>query len=145
MKMNILLIIIFFFTTLGCKKSDKVQINSSLIGEWTLTSIQDVKTNQIINYPDSITVKESITFTDSDSTLLFGGLCNSGNGKYSINSNKLTFPVGIFITKTSCKNDGWEDYLHFNLLTASVYNINSNQLIIKSNGTFNLIFQKKTP
>ena len=117
------------------------QGNSLLLGVWTLTAIQNVKTNQIINYPDSIPKKESITFTDSATVLRFGGICNEGWGSYSINENKINISP-IVTTLMLCKNIIWEDYLQNNLENAFMYSIYANQLIIRTTGTFHLLFAK---
>jgi len=141
MKMNILLLLILFLTTLGCKKID--QDNTSLKGVWILTSIQNIKTKQMLNYPDSIPHKETITFNDSTSILSYAGTCNYGWGICSVKGNSLTFPNGISSSKLFCTYYVWDEYLYYNLITAFEYTINSNQLEIKSSGTFNLLFEKK--
>jgi heat shock protein HslJ len=141
MKIYILLILILSFTTSGCKKNDKEQINQSLLGEWILTSVQDVKTNQIIYYPDIITKKESVTFTDSASVFLFHGVCNCGVGQYLLLGNSITIN-SLFTTQIACKNGYWEDYLRNNLNSAFSYTIDRNKLVIYSSGTYNLVFNQ---
>jgi heat shock protein HslJ len=113
-----------------------------LLGVWTFTAIQNVKTNQIINYPDSIPKKESITFTDSASVVRFGGVCNEGWGTYTTNENNINISP-IMTTLMLCKYIKWEDYLQNNLENAFMYTIYDNQLIIRTTGTFHLIFEKK--
>jgi heat shock protein HslJ len=139
---NLFLILVFLFANTECKKSDLNQDNSLLVGVWTFTAIQNVKTNQIINYPDSIPKKESITFTDSASVLRFGGVCNEGWGTYSTNENNINIS-SISTTLILCKYIIWEDDLRNNLESAFMYTIYADQLIIRSSGTFNLIFEKK--
>ncbi len=142
MKKNILLISILLSTSIGCKKSDNEKSNPLLTGEWIFTSIQNIKTKQTLNYPDSISVKEFIVFTDSASILSWSGICNYGWGTYSINGNYINFPDGIFDSKIGCFNN-WDGYLYDNLDSAFEYNINAIQLEIKSRGSFNLFFEKK--
>jgi heat shock protein HslJ len=139
---NLILILVFLLANTECKKSDLNQDNSLLMGVWNFTAIQNVKTNQIINYPDSIPKKESITFSDSGSVLRFGGVCNEGWGTYLINGNKINISP-IVTTLMLCENIIWEDYLQNNLENAFMYSIYADQLIIRSSGTFNLIFEKK--
>ena len=139
---NLFLILVFLLANTECQKSDLNQDNSLLMGVWTLTAIQNVKTNQILNYPDSIPKKESITFTDSASVLIFGGVCNKGWCTYSINGCKISISL-IMTTKFLCKDIIWEEYLQNNLESAFMYTIYADQLIIRSCGTFNLIFKKK--
>jgi len=139
---NLLLILIFLLANTECKKSDSNQDNSLLLGVWTFTAIQNVKTNQIINYPDSIPKKESITFTDSASVVRFGGVCNEGWGTYTTNENNINISP-IMTTLMLCKYIKWEDYLQNNLENAFMYTIYDNQLIIRTTGTFHLIFEKK--
>ena len=139
---NFFLILIFLLANTECKKSNLNQNNSLLMGGWTLTAIQNVNTNQITNYPDSIPKKESITITDSSSIIKIGGVCNTGWCTYSINGNKISIS-SMVTTKFLCKDIIWEDYLLFNLESAFLFTVNGNQLIIRSSGAFNLIFEKK--
>jgi heat shock protein HslJ len=112
------------------------------MGEWTLSSIQNVTTLQMTNYPDSIPKNESITITDSSSVIKFSGICNNGWGTYSMNGSKINISP-IVITQVLCPDIIWEEYLLNNLQEAFMYTIDYNQLIIRSSGTFNLIFRKK--
>jgi heat shock protein HslJ len=139
---NLFLILIFLLANTECKKSGSNQNNSSLMGVWTLTAIQNVNTCQITNYPDSIPKKESITITDSSSIIKIGGVCNTGWCTYSINGNKISIS-SMMTTKFLCKDITWEDYLLFNLESAFLFILYGDQLIIRSSGSFNLIFKKK--
>lgn len=125
------------------KKNDQQETtnNSTSTGELILTSIQDVKTNQTSKYPDSIPIKETITFMDTGSILSWSGDCNWGWGKYSSNGNEINFPDGIFNSKVMCSYYVWDDYLYLGLCAAFEFTISSNQLVIKSNA-YNLFFQK---
>ena len=137
--MIVILIAIFFWE---CKKEkdNEIYIDPSLLlnHEWTLTSIQDKNTNQIIVYPENITQKESILFTDS-LTIIFSCACNHGWGKYRINYNRITFE-DCYKTLMYCTNLQWEDYFLENLDKAYQFDIKANQLVIRSNGAYNLIF-----
>ena len=138
---NLFLILMFLLANTECKKSDLNQDNSLLMGEWTFIALQNVNTFQITKYPDSIPKKEPITITDSLSKIKFGGVCNKGWGTYSINGRKISIS-SIMATKFLCKYIIWEDYLQNNLESAFMYTICADQLIIRSSGTFNLIFKK---
>ena len=139
---NFFLILIFLLANTECKKSNLNQDNSLLMGEWTFTAIQNANTSQITNYPDSIPKKQSITITDSLSKIKFGGVCNKGWCTYSINGSKFSIS-SIMTTKFLCQDIIWEDYLQKNLESAFMYTVYADQLIIRSRGTFNLIFKKK--
>jgi len=139
---NLFLILIFLLVNTECKKSDLDKDNSLLKGEWTFTAMQNVNTSQITNYPDSIAKKEIITITDSLSIFKFGGVCNKGWGTYSINGSKISIS-SMVTTKFLCKEIKWEEYLQNNLQTAFMYTIYADQLIIRSCGTYNLIFKKR--
>ena len=139
---NFFLILIFLLANTECQKSDLNQDHSLLMGVWTFTAIQNVKTFQITNYPDSIPKKQSITITDSLSKIKFGGVCNKGWCTYSINGCKISISL-IMTTKFLCKDIIWEEYLQNNLENAFMYSICADQLIIRSCGTYNLIFKKK--
>ena len=83
--------------------------------------------------------KEYITFTDSASTLLFGGVCNSGIGIFFIESNKFNID-SLVTTKRLCIYFIWENYLKNNLDSAYEYKITGNNLTIYSMGAYNLNF-----
>ncbi len=131
-----------FITIMDCNENKDKLVSNSIIGEWIFTSILEKSSNQLINYPDSIPDYESIIFVDSTSVLLFNGICNSGQGKYIISDNSLIFPESIFTTKMLCRYVIWEDYLYSNLIHASDYYFENNQLIIQTTGSYNLIFMK---
>ena len=139
---NFFLILIFLLANTECKKSGLNQNNSLLMGVWTLTAIQNVNTYQITNYPDSIPKKQSITITDSSSIIKIGGVCNTGWCTYSINGSKFSIS-SMVTTLIHCQDIIWEEYLQKNLETAFMYTICADQLIIRSCGTYNLIFKKK--
>lgn len=125
----------FFFS---CKKSDNSvnQINPLLLREWQLFSIQNTKNNQVLNYPENISNKESITFSDS-LTMKFSGICNIGNAQYSINNNNIHI-INLYTTLIFCNY--WEIYLRNNLDSAYKYKVTDNQLDIYSKGAYNLVF-----
>ena len=129
------------FQAFGCSKTSDPP-DPLLNGKWTLYSVLNVKANQIFIYPDSIPNKETITFNDSTSQLTYSGACNYGFGKFNAFNSKINFPSGISSSKLFCKYFTWDDYLYNNLISASEYAINGNQLIIKSNDHYNLTFVK---
>jgi hypothetical protein len=129
----------------GCKKEssqiEQVRQTSLLKTKWILSYIQDTKTNERINYPNDDTKKIFIIFTDSLNTLLFSGVCNSGQGLYSFSSSNDSLNVnGVGTTKIACINVVWEEYVVTNLTDAYHYKIIDNTLVIYSRGAYNLYF-----
>jgi heat shock protein HslJ len=135
----------FFFLIIGllaismcsCKKNDSVP--SALLKQWTLVSIQDNKTADIIPYPDSILKKETIQFTN-DFTLVILGVCNGGNAEFFVKNDSLRID-NLAVSLKMCSNYLWELYLVNNLDSAYSYSLTSNQLIVYSKGKSNLIFK----
>jgi heat shock protein HslJ len=136
-------IAIFSFIILvgfGCKKA--AVNNADLLNtKWTLSYIQDTKTNAVTHYPSEATNKISIVFRDSLNVISFSGVCNGGAGTYSYSSItgeiKVTALTSIQIF---CKYVEWETYTAQNLQYASSYKINGSSLEIYSNGAYNLYF-----
>jgi hypothetical protein len=56
----------------GCNKSDPSSVTTALLKRWTLTSIQDTKSNQITSYPGDYSIQESVQFTDSLTLVFYG-------------------------------------------------------------------------
>jgi len=124
----------------GCKKA--AVNNADLLNtKWTLSYIQDTKTNAVTHYPSDATNKISIVFTDSSNVIRFSGVCNGGAGKYRYSSISGEIKVtDLMSTQIYCKYVEWETYTAQNLQYASSYKINGNNLVIYSNGTYNLYF-----
>jgi heat shock protein HslJ len=136
-------IAIFSFIILvgfGCKKA--AMNNADLLNtKWILSYIQDTKTNAITNYPSDEVKKISIVFTNSLNVIAFSGVCNGGAGTYSYSSSTGAIKITELITTAiGCKYDEWEEYTTDNLNNASSYKINGNNLVINSNGAYNLYF-----
>lgn len=135
MKINILCIFLLFF--LGCQKKDNNSDPPFLQTQWNLISIQNTTTNAITKYPGNLPIP-NIIFTDSVNTFRCKGVCNGGKGIYSLSSNDSIKINDIISTAMYCSE--WENYLFDNLLTTYKYNVNGNQLILFSTGTYNLYF-----
>jgi len=129
---------------LSCKKeSSQTGQVSILKTKWTLSSIQDTKSKVITNFPNDANNKISIDFTDSLSIISFSGICNGGQGKYTLSSDNKTIKIAdLATTKIACKYVEWEQYVTSNLANAFTYTINGNNLEIDSNGSYNLNFTK---
>jgi heat shock protein HslJ len=141
MKKIIFLLVIIVLIS-GCKKA-AMNDASLLKTTWILSYIQDTKTNAITKYPNDAFSKISIEFTDSLNLILFNGICNYGTGTYTYSSSTGAIQISDIVdTKIACKYDEWEGYTRQNLYTASNYNINGNNLVIYSNGVYNLYFNK---
>jgi heat shock protein HslJ len=135
----ILVIIIFCF---GCKK-DSLNDADLLKTKWLLSYIQDTKTQAITNYPSDAAKTISIEFTDASNIIFFRGICNVGSGTYTYSSITDEIKVtGLITTEIYCKYYEWETYTVQNLYYASSYKIDGNDLVIYSNGAYNLYFTK---
>jgi heat shock protein HslJ len=122
----------------GCKKTADADL---LKVKWVLSYIQDTKTNAITNYPSDAARKISIVFTDSLNVISLSGVCNGGWGTYSYSLSTGAIKIsGILTTAIACKYVEWEEYTTQNLDSASSYKINGNNLVINSNGAYNLYF-----
>jgi heat shock protein HslJ len=124
----------------GCKKENLK--NADLLNtKWTLSFIQDTKTNEVTHYPSDATNKISIVFSDSSNVIRFSGVCNGGAGTYTYSSISGEIKVTVLTTtQIFCKYVEWETYTAQNLHYASSYKINGNDLVIYSNGAYNLYF-----
>ena len=136
---------IFFFcfvlgvTVSGCKKESPKQ-PSLLNTNWTLSYIQDTKSNAVTNYPAAQSNKIIIDFTDSSNIVSFKGICNTGTGKYSFSPSGNLKITDLATTKIACPDVEWEGYTVQSLQEAYSYSINGNSLVIYSNGAYNLYF-----
>jgi heat shock protein HslJ len=128
-----------FLVLAGCSKNISNEEQSLLRKEWKLKSIEDTKTYEISEYPDSITNKEIIEFTDSLSVLTYNATCNAGFGRYSLQGSQINID-SLAGTKMFCKYIKWEYILVNNLDSAVSYQIENNQLVIFSKGSYNLNF-----
>ena len=124
----------------GCKKANEKDADL-LNTKWTLSYIQDTKTNAITHYPSDAKNKISIVFSDSSNDIGFSGVCNGGAGTYTYSSITGEIKVtDLMTTLIGCKYDEWETYTVQNLYTAIRYKINGSSLEIYSNGAYNLYF-----
>jgi heat shock protein HslJ len=127
---------------IGCEKV-AVQDAALLKTTWMLSYIQDTKTNAITNYPSDAPSRISIVFTDSLNIISFSGVCNSGAGTYSYSSSTGAIKITVGTTFIYCKDVEWESYTTQSLNNAFSYKIYGNNLIIYSNGSYNLYFTQK--
>ena len=142
MRKIVVIAFVLLIIGLGCKKDSSQTGQASLSKtKWTLSYIQDTKTNETINYPNDVSRKISITFSDSSNILSFNGVCNNGQGTYSLSSNTGSISVtDIFTTQIACKYDEWEIYTSNNLIASDRYKLDGTTLIIFSKGSYNLYF-----
>ena len=139
-------IVIFSFILIlagfGCKK-ENLKDAELLNTKWTLTYIQNTKTNTVTLYPSEATNKISILFTDSSNIIRFSGVCNGGTGSYTYSSITGEIKISNLVsTEIYCKYYEWETYTGQNLYDATSYKIDGNNLAIYSNGAYNLYFTK---
>jgi heat shock protein HslJ len=129
-----------FSVGFSCKK-DNPKDADLLKTQWTLSYIRDTRTNAKTIYPTDAARKISIVFTDSQNVVSFSGVCNGGAGKYTYSSISGEIKVtDLTSTEIYCKYVEWETYTAQNLQYASNYKINGNDLVIYSNGAYNLYF-----
>jgi META domain len=138
----LILCCMFAITAFSCKKDDEAnkQVNPLLIKAWKLTSIQNTKTNQMIEYPDSFTYEQLLIVRDSISLLFEGCGGNHGNAIYSVNNNAIKLSDIVITHMDACLGDQWNDYFFNNLERAFRFNVTANKLIIYSKGDYNLYF-----
>jgi len=142
MKKIIICCFISAFIITGCNKESSKPA-TLLNTHWVLSYIQDTKSNLISNYPADESKKIVIDFTDSANVVSFNGICNSGSGQFSFTSSGTLRITGIAATKIACKYVEWESYTIQSMQGAYSYNINGNNLIIYTNGDYNLYFIKE--
>jgi len=131
---------ILILVGVGCKKANEKDADL-LKTKWILSYIQDTKTNAITTYPSDAARKISIEFTDSLNVISFSGVCNGGWGTYSYSSANSAIKItNLMTTAIACKYIEWEEYTTQNLYSAFGYKINGNNLVINSNGKYNLYF-----
>jgi heat shock protein HslJ len=127
---------------IGCEKKDKNPDTGQvplLKTQWTLSSIQNTKTNFLTTFPGNIS-NESIIFSDSANVLRVQGVCNICSGVYSLSDASVT-ANGLVCTKIYCSP--WENYLFLNLDSMYKYKIENTLLTIYSKGSYNLNFISK--
>jgi heat shock protein HslJ len=140
MKKILIFSFILIFVGFGCKKA-VVKDADLLKVKWVLSYIQDTKTNAITNYPNDAPRRISIVFTDSLNVISFSGICNGGAGTYSYSSSNGAIKItNLGTTLIACKDVEWESYATQSLNNASSYKINGSNLVIYSNGSYNLYF-----
>jgi heat shock protein HslJ len=142
MKRIISYFLIIAFILSGCKKDNSRQ-PSLLNTNWILSFIQNTKTNVTTNFPADESNKIVIDFTNSLDIVSFSGICNSGEGKYSFSASGTLEITDLGSTKIACKYVEWEGYTIQSLQEAYSYSINGNNMMIYSNGDYNLYFIKK--
>lgn len=126
----------------GCKK-DTLKDADLLNTKWILSYIQDTKTHAITHYPSDATKRISIVFNDTLDVISFWGICNGGAGTFTYSSVTGEIKVtDLGTTLICCKYVEWETYTVQNLNYASNYKIDGNDLVIHTNGAYNLYFTK---
>lgn len=137
-----IIILAIIISCFGCKK-DSLNDTDLLKTTWILSYIQDTKTQAIANYPSDAVKTISIEFTNSSNIIFFRGVCNVGSGKYTCSSITDEIKVTDLIsTEIYCKYYEWETFTVQSLDSASSYKIDGNDLVIYSNGEYNLYFTK---
>jgi heat shock protein HslJ len=125
----------------GCKKESPANQSPLLKTKWILSFIQNTKSHSTTYFPVDAPRKIKIVFTDSLNVFSFTGICNGGGGTYSYSSSTGAVSItNLSCTKIACKYDEWEGYTIQNLDSAFSYKINGVNLIINSNGGYNLYF-----
>jgi hypothetical protein len=142
MKKTFIYCLIILLLVAGCKKENPKQA-TLLNTSWALSYIQSTRTNAVTNYPADESRKIVIDFTDSLNIVSFSGICNIGEGKYSYSASGTLKITEMVVTKIGCLNVEWESYTIQSMQEAYSYNINGNNLIIYTNGDYNLYFIRK--
>ncbi len=135
-------ILVIIISCLGCKK-DSLNNTDLLKTTWTLSYIQDTKTQAFTYYPGDAAKTISIEFTNSSNIIIFSGVCNVGSGTYTCSPITDEIKVtDLITTEIYCKYYEWETYTVQNLYYASSYKIIGNDLVIYSSGSYNSYFTK---
>src|SRR5512136_2541384 len=114
-------ILVIIISCFGCKKDNRNDTDL-LETTWTLSYIQDTKTQAITNFPGDATKKISITFSNSSNEIGFSGICNGGTGTYIYSSVTGEIKVtDLGTTLIWCKYVEWETYTVQSLYYASSY------------------------
>ncbi len=136
---------LYLFLLLGlgltsCNKDDKTDLplNSILEKTWTLKSVQNTNSLQILYFPD-IPTKLTIEFAENK-ILNFIGICNSGGGNYDLENNKITI-TSLITTEVFCSNIEWEEITVQSLPKAKRFELTENKLIIYCEDSYNLVFE----
>jgi hypothetical protein len=133
------LIGMFAITSISCNKKNNTNDKADLLKKWILFSVQNTKTHQIINFPDTTLSNETITFTDT-LTSIYGACGNHGQACYKVNNEFIMFSNFSIFHLNFCSLYKWEDFVLNNLDSAFQYNVKTNQLVVYSKGSYNLIF-----
>jgi hypothetical protein len=140
---RIIFLLLIFISSFGCKKENHTDADL-LKAKWILSHIQNAKTNVITQYPSDAAKTISIEFSNTSDIISFWGICNGGPGTYTYSSVTGEIKVTDLITTLiGCKYVEWETYTVQSLYYASSYKINGNDLVIYSNGEYNLYFTKE--
>lgn len=144
MKTNLIFYFVLVLFGTGCHKENSKNEQASLLNtKWILSYIQDTRTNAIIHYPTDAKKEISIIFSDSANDVFFKGVCNTGQGKFSILSVNDSIKITLLgTTKIACKYVEWEAYTTTNLYYAFKYKINDCNLEVYSKGSYNLYFRQ---
>jgi heat shock protein HslJ len=125
---------------IGCKK-DTIKDTDLLNTKWTLSYIQDTRTQTVTYYPGDATKRISIVFDNSPDVVSFTGVCNNGSGTCTFSPSAGEIKItDLGTTKIWCKYVEWETYTVQSLYYASRYKKNGNYLVIYSGGAYNLYF-----
>jgi len=139
---RIIFLLIIFISSYACKKENHIDTDL-LKAKWILSYIQDTKTQAITNYPSDAAKTISIEFSNTSDIISFWGICNGGSGTYTYSSVTGEIKITDLITTLiGCKYVEWETYTVQNLYYASSYKIDGNDLVIYSNGEYNLYFRR---
>ena len=144
MKTGLICCFVLFLIGTGCHKESSRNDQLLLLKtKWILSYIQDTRTNAVINYPNDAAKVISIVFSDSSNVVFFKGVCNSGQGIFSISSINDSIKITLLgTTKIACKYVEWEAYTTSNLYNAFKFKINEGYLEVYSKGAYNLYFKQ---
>jgi heat shock protein HslJ len=127
---------------IGCKKDRPKEAPLFSDTVWTLTSIQNVSTKLMFNFPSDAARKITVVFSDGQVGIT--GICNTGTGNFTsvqFDSTLGTITVtDLSSTKVNCDYSEWEGYVLQSLGKAYKFEISGSSLDISSTGDFNLHF-----
>jgi hypothetical protein len=116
-KLILLLSVIILLLGYNCSKKSEPADPPLLKTQWILSSVQNNISNKVLNYPDTVKIFETITFTDS--ALLINEACgNYGQADYFVKNDTIKFMKFLIWHWMFCDLFQWERYIEYNLDSA---------------------------
>lgn len=131
---------LFVFIAFSCDNDNKNTWNEVLEGsQWKVLKIIDKVTSEEINFPKEAKNFEMIFRTNGKFKIING--CNYAWGTYSVNGNKINFPVAGPSTKMYCETISDFEDLFIRALSDTKSYTKSNNLLVLQADKYNIILE----